>query len=197
MEPAVTRPRVVGEREREILDATIKVLTDVGYDKLTFDVVASQARASKATLYRKWSSKADLVVAAVSDSTVCHMTQVPVPDTGSLVGDLEEFSHLKHVRQSNMPDLMSAVAPALHRDDALRERFVEAFTGPRIDLIRTLLERARERGEIRPGADLDLLAATLPAYATHHSLMHGSMPPSDYMSAVIEQVLLPAAGVTP
>ena len=62
--PAV-RPRVEGEREQEILDATLEVLADVGYDRLTMDAVAARAKASKATLYRRWNDKASLVVDAL------------------------------------------------------------------------------------------------------------------------------------
>jgi hypothetical protein len=56
------RPRIEGDREAEILDAAVRVLADVGYDRLTMDMVASEARASKATLYRRWQNKAALVV---------------------------------------------------------------------------------------------------------------------------------------
>ncbi len=52
-EAAVTRPRVEGDREAEILSATLEVLVDVGYDRLTMDAVAARAKASKATLYRR------------------------------------------------------------------------------------------------------------------------------------------------
>ena len=60
MSPAATatRPRVEGERATEIHEAVIRLLVEHGYDKLTFDAVAAEVRASKATLYRKWSSKA-------------------------------------------------------------------------------------------------------------------------------------------
>ena len=50
------RPRVEGDREREILDAALEVLAEVGYDRLTMDAVAQRAKASKATLYRRSSS---------------------------------------------------------------------------------------------------------------------------------------------
>ena len=56
--PPTTRPRVEGERELEILEATLEVLGDVGYDRLTMDAVATRAKASKATLYRRWNGKA-------------------------------------------------------------------------------------------------------------------------------------------
>ena len=55
---AALRPRVEGDREQEILDAALEVLGEVGYDRLTMDAVAQRAKASKATLYRRWNSKA-------------------------------------------------------------------------------------------------------------------------------------------
>ena len=61
-----SRPRVEGEREGEILEAALDALRESGYDRLTFDAVASAARASKATLYRRWPAKVDLVIDAVS-----------------------------------------------------------------------------------------------------------------------------------
>src|SRR3569623_1266093 len=82
----VHRPRVEGEREEEILDATVELLMEVGYDRLTMDSVARRARASKATLYRRWETKASLVVEAL-----VRAKDAPHPadhDTGSLRGDL-------------------------------------------------------------------------------------------------------------
>ena len=81
---AGTRPRVEGERELEILEATLEVLDEVGYDLLTMDAVATRAKASKATLYRRWKGKPELVVAAI----MAHKGDAVVPDTGSLRGDL-------------------------------------------------------------------------------------------------------------
>ena len=60
-----TRPRVEGDREQEIFDATLQVLEEVGSDRLTMDAVASAARASKATLYRRWNGKVALVIDAL------------------------------------------------------------------------------------------------------------------------------------
>jgi AcrR family transcriptional regulator len=80
---AAARPRVEGDREQEILDAALGVLADCGYDRLTMDAVAHRAKASKATLYRRWNSKATLVVEALA-----RTKGVPVvPDTGDLRTD--------------------------------------------------------------------------------------------------------------
>src|SRR3954451_25394846 len=82
----VPRPRVEGEREDEILDATLALLLEVGYDRLTMDAVARQARASKATLYRRWDDKPSLVVDAMVRAK--QAPSVEAHDTGSLRGDL-------------------------------------------------------------------------------------------------------------
>ena len=79
------RPRVEGEREDEILDATVTLLMEVGYDRLTMDAVAKEAHASKATLYRRWETKASLVVEAlVRAKSAPHVAD---HDTGSLRTD--------------------------------------------------------------------------------------------------------------
>src|SRR3954465_11505598 len=81
------RPRVEGDRERQILDAAMEVLAEVGYDRLTMDAVAQRAKASKATLYRRWNSKAPLLV-----ESLARMKTTPevLPDTGDLRTDMLE-----------------------------------------------------------------------------------------------------------
>ena len=74
-----------GDREQEILDAALEVLGEVGYDRLTMDAVASRAKASKATLYRRWTNKLTLVI----DALVAQKAAPEPADTGSLRGDLE------------------------------------------------------------------------------------------------------------
>jgi RNA polymerase sigma factor (sigma-70 family) len=83
---AGSRPRVEGDREQEILDATLDVLADVGYDRLTMDAVAAQARASKATLYRRWSTKAALVIDALLSMKEPH----ELPDTGDHIARADD-----------------------------------------------------------------------------------------------------------
>ncbi|MGH3386900.1 MAG: helix-turn-helix domain-containing protein, partial [Nocardioidaceae bacterium] len=96
-----TRPRVEGDREDEILEAALAVLAEVGYDRLTMDAVATAAKASKATLYRRWTSKAHLVVDAAVRAKGC-----PMPDdvnTGSLRGDLLAMSTCDGGLTDNVP----------------------------------------------------------------------------------------------
>jgi AcrR family transcriptional regulator len=80
------RPRD-SEREAAILRVVLDVLSEVGFDGLSFEEVARRARASKATLYRRWPAKKEMVVAAIKAGPAAGNTPSPI-DTGSLRGDL-------------------------------------------------------------------------------------------------------------
>src|SRR3954465_11667192 len=87
-EPAHPRPRAGGNREAEILEAALDVLGEVGYDRLTMDAVALRAKASKATLYRRWNGKVSLVIDALHHGHRHEDPEGGAIDTGSLRGDL-------------------------------------------------------------------------------------------------------------
>lgn len=186
------RPRVEGDREGEILDATVAVLAELGYDRLTMDAVALAAKASKATLYRRWSSKAELVVDAVSRAKGC-----PPPegvDTGSLRGDLIAMACNAGGITDEMPmSMMAGLLTALHRDNDLQIAFQERFLAPRIEIVNGVYERAMARGEIDPGVDVELLSQVLPAVAIHRSFVLGHMPDDEFVIRVIDNIILPAA----
>jgi AcrR family transcriptional regulator len=186
------RPRVEGDREEQILEATVDVVADLGYDRLTMDAVATAAKASKATLYRRWSTKADLVVDAISRAKGC-----PVPeaiDTGSLRGDLIAMSCDAGGFTDELPmSVMAGLLTALHRDPELQRAFQERFLAPRIAVTNRIYERAVERGEIAPDVDVQLLSTTLPAVIIHHAFILGIEPTEDLILRVIDNVILPAA----
>jgi AcrR family transcriptional regulator len=186
------RPRVEGGREDEILDATVTVVAELGYDRLTMDAVATAAKASKATLYRRWSTKAELVVDAISRAKGC-----PLPedvDTGSLRGDLISMSCGDGGFTDEMPmSVIAGLVTALHRDPDLQKAFQERFLAPRLQLTHKVYERAVERGEIAPHVDIELLSVTLPAVIVHHAYILGVPPTDDLILRVIDHVILPAA----
>jgi AcrR family transcriptional regulator len=134
------RPRVEGGREEEILDATVAVVAEMGYDRLTMDAVATAAKASKATLYRRWTTKAELVVDAISRAKGC-----PIPedvDTGSLRGDLISMSVWRrrlHRRAADVGDRRSAHRPAPRPE--LQKAFQERFLAPRQHVVATVYAR--------------------------------------------------------
>jgi AcrR family transcriptional regulator len=184
------RPRVEGDRQDEILQATVVVLAELGYDRLTMDAVAAAAKASKATLYRRWSGKAELVVDAVSRGC-------PVPadvDTGTLRGDLVEMSCGAGGLTDDVPmSVVAGLLTALHRDAELQRAFQERFIAPRLGLVDKVYRRAADRGEIPAVADVEVLAQALPAIVVHRSFVLGIPADQAYIERIIDHLILPAA----
>ena len=170
IEAAVARPRVEGEREQQILDATLDVLGDVGYDRLTMDAVATRAKASKATLYRRWNGKVALVI----DAILLLKSAPAAPDTGSLRGDLlASFCGVGGLTDDAAVASFSSVLTAITRDPEFAAAFRRDVLGPKQAVAPTIFVRARERGEIGPDVDLDLLAPALAGIVLHRLYVHG------------------------
>lgn len=187
---AGTRPRVVGEREMEILEATLEVLADVGYDLLTMDAVATRAKASKATLYRRWRGKPELVVAAI----MAHKGEATVPDTGSLRGDLvEAYCGAGGIDDPLAQSVLAAVVTAMGRDPEFAEVYRREFIGPKVAASRAIYERARARGEVHPDVDLDVLAPSLAGIVLHRAFLLGEQVTPHLVGRVLDEVILPAA----
>jgi AcrR family transcriptional regulator len=159
-EAAAARPRIEGDREQEILDAALEVLAEVGYDRLTMDAVAQRAKASKATLYRRWNSKAKLVV----ESLARMKTTPEVPDTGDLRTDLiTAFCGMGGLTDHDTTSTFGAVVTAVSTDPEFAAEFRRQVVGPKSQVSRRVFERARDRGELRADVDLDLPRRDRPA----------------------------------
>jgi AcrR family transcriptional regulator len=177
-------------RDAALRDAALELLAEIGYDRLTIDAVATRAKASKMTIYRRWSGKAELVVDAISSLR----KPGEVPDTGSLRGDLEAMA-----RTSDSPDvrfdaqLVLGLVTALARDPELRQVIREQFLGRGGVRLRQVFERAVARGEIPPGRNLDLLVSVFPALAIHHLLIFGELPDASFAAQVMNDLILPLA----
>jgi len=196
MTPSTERPRIEGDREQEILDATLEVLADVGYDRLTMDAVATRAKASKATLYRRWTNKVSLVIEALQHTK--GPQDVPVPDTGSLRGDLQQvFCGVGGLSDPTSVATFASVLTAISRDAAFAEAFRRDVVGPKIAVSRRLWERARDRGELRDDIDLDLIGPALAGIVLHRVFVMGEFPDPDLITRVIDQIILPAATCDP
>ncbi len=133
-------------RRQAILDAALALLMEVGYDRLSMDALADRAHAGKATIYRHWSGKAEVVVEAVR-CRKCDDFSAPA-DTGSLRGDL--LASLNHSRETFSEEdsaLLIGMVSAMHHDEELaalmRRQIFEAKQG----LYDEIVGRAVERGE--------------------------------------------------
>ena len=186
-----SRPRVTGEREEQILDATLEVLSEVGYDRLTMDAVAASSKASKATLYRRWSTKADLVVDALVRAKCAP--EPYEPDTGTLRDDLIAAS----CRDTGLNDqmtmsLFAGLVSALQHDAQFSAAFHERFLQPMIAATVALFERARDRGEIADHVDLELFSTVLPSVALHRTFILGLPTDESMVRRIVDEVVMPA-----
>ena len=190
------RPRVAGAREEEILDATVRLLLEAGYDRLTLDAVAKEARAGKATLYRRWESKASLVVDAMVRAK--QAPHVETHDTGSLREDLlRTFCGQHGPVGSDATALMGAVVTALASDPDFATRFREQVIAPKVAVSDEIYRRAVARGEISADLDLEVIGPALAGIVLHRTFVLGLVSDDESVQRVVDHVILPACGLVP
>jgi AcrR family transcriptional regulator len=176
-------------REAELLAVTLELLQEHGYDRLTVDAVATTARASKATIYRRWPTKAELVLAAFVEGT----RQVAVdPDTGTLRGDLLRMGKSIYAHVSTHASTIRAVLVEISRSAELGAMMQEQFLDQRKALMSHVLARAVDRGEIEASAITEDLWDVLPGYLIYRSVLTGRAPSRRTIQDLVDNVLIPS-----
>jgi AcrR family transcriptional regulator len=176
-------------REAELLAATLQLLQQHGYERLTVDAVAATAKASKATVYRRWPSKGELVLAAFIEG--CRQVAVP-PDTGSLRSDLLRLGELITEHATQHSATIRAVMVEVSRDPALRDALQRQFLDQRKALIELVLQHAVDRGEIATAAISDELWDLLPGYLIFRSIVPNRPPDEKTVRILVDNVLIPS-----
>ncbi|MDT5257512.1 MAG: hypothetical protein QOD10_2592 [Mycobacterium sp.] len=183
------RPSPWSPRESELLAVTLELLQQHGYDGLTVDAVAAAARASKATVYRRWPSKAELVVAAFIEGT----REVAVaPNTGTLRGDLLRLGQVVCEQARQHASTMRAVLVEVSRNAALNDAMQHQLLDHRKALIQSILREAVERGEIDEAVISDELWDLLPGYLIFRSILATRPPTRRTVQALVDDVIIPA-----
>jgi len=178
-------------RDQAIIDASIDVLVRDGYDRLSMEGVAAAAGVGKATVYRRWGSKAELVI----DAMATLKPAIDTIDTGSLDGDIELMIVAScSAHSQRLLQVMVSICSALPREPELLEAFKTRFTEPRIALITEMLLRARHRGELGPDVDVAMAASLVPSLMLQRVLMTGQPAGRVYAEQVVGSVLLPVLG---
>lgn len=138
--------------EKAILDATLRLLAELGYGGLTMDKVAAEAKVSKATMYRRWPSKVHLVITAFS-----QLPQLPCPDTGTLRQDLIDVlgSFLLITQNTSLAGVLPTLAGERARIPELADYLDEA-TRQRREPVKKVLQRAIKRGDLPANTDVEL-----------------------------------------
>lgn len=184
--PACATPT---KREAELLDAALSVLQERGFDRFTVDEVAARAKASKTTLYRRWPSKPELVLAAFTHGVLDIQVGI---DTGSLRGDLIALGNLVVHQTTEHAATIGAVMNELRHGAGLRDAFLSEFLHERRRLMVGVLERAVARGEIGAHAVSDELWDLLPTYLASRAVFPGRAPDEETVLALVDDVLLPS-----
>jgi AcrR family transcriptional regulator len=148
------RPRSEASHQ-SIIRATLELLLESGYRALTMEGVRARAGVGKATIYRRWSSKEELV----RDVIVFMHDDLQAPDTGSLRGDYEGMASLVRsaAHRAGAATFMPRMLGETANDPELHTIFYDNLVEPRRAQMRTILERAMARGEIRDDLDIELI----------------------------------------
>ena len=155
------RPRSA-DADRAIVRAAVDLIGERGLSGLTVDAVATRAGVGKATIYRRWPSKGDLVIGTLAAA----LEYSPVPDRGGLRADLLALAETMAawLREPRVEGLLPAVVAEASRSPEVRAS-LGALVDDRRETARAVLRRAQRRGELRRGVDveavLDLLAGAL------------------------------------
>ncbi|MCV7401122.1 TetR/AcrR family transcriptional regulator [Mycobacterium fragae] len=181
-----------------ILDAALAGVAEQGYDRLSMDDIASRAGVGKAAIYRRWSSKAEVVAEAIAHWRR-RLGPVEPPDTGSLRGDIEAvvatMPELDTANSSTIQVVVGVATAAMH-DPVLAAALDDLVLSPPRHAVRTLLDRAVARREIPAGRDLSLI----PDVALGLNVLRvitGRPIDRVYVRRVFEDVILPLAGAPP
>lgn len=185
-------------RHQAILDAAIDLVAEVGYDRMSMDAIAARARASKATIYRRWPGKAELVVEAVR---CCgdHDATTVLPDQGSLRADLYALvDHIRTALEGTDGDLMFGLALAARSDPELGRVLREQLFEGKPQVTTSIIDRAVARHEMPAGSAPGpaLLDEVAPAVLILRQLV--GYPLDDaFLGHVTDDILLPLFTPTP
>ncbi|MFD3544983.1 TetR/AcrR family transcriptional regulator [Streptomyces sp. NPDC058655] len=181
------RPRNPRSHEA-IVGAATALVTEVGYAATSIGAVAARAGVGKDTVYRRWRGKPELVFEAVFTTT----DHAPVPDTGTLAGDLTAL--LQGLVDEFHAPAAAAALPGLLADFAadpvLKARIRGAFLAPAKERLLIVFERAAARGEIAADTPVDLVLDTMAGAVFFHIGLVGEHPDrrlAGRLAAVIAQ----------
>lgn len=143
-------PRV----HRAILDATVALLVETGFDGMSVEAVAATAGVGKSAIYRRWPAKEDLVIAAIADA----FAEPATADTGSVRADLLMSARELHrlMTSATTGGVFPPMAAEVAKGSRLGRDYAGRVIGPRRAIFAAAVRRGIERGELSAGADVEL-----------------------------------------
>lgn len=185
----VQRGRRRGEAlEQAIFEATLAELAETGYLGLSLERVAQRAHTGNASLYRRWASRAELVIEAITQALP---DRIELPDTGDVRLDVLELLRWTCQRQAGPAGevMRGVIAESVgnERVRAARARLADVRTGQILELLR----RGEARGQVRAGAATPLVASVAPSLVFSHFVLRGSPLADSGLIDIVDQVVMP------
>jgi AcrR family transcriptional regulator len=178
--------------DQALLQATIDVVVEVGYERMTMDLVAKRAGSTKSALYRRWRSKGALTLDAISMLQAPETDLEALPDHGSLRADLMALTAPYETEAGRVKlRLMAGLAALLDQEPKLTDAIERLVVTPWIEVCRRLIERAVERGEAATD-DPAAVARVVPAMTSHRLLVERGAVDRAFFVSLIDAVVLPA-----
>jgi len=171
--------------DRALIAATLAILAEEGYARLSMAGVAKRAGVSGTTLYRRWPSKEDLVGAALASLA----PSLSCPDTGTLAGDLTALlTDMGGALRSDSGALLVGVISETLRNPDLGRLARDRLCAPGTSLMATIMARAAARGEIPP-QDADLARNLVAGAALHRHLIDGRPPTPAFIADLVPMIV--------
>jgi len=179
-----------GKRDEAIQSAAIELMQEVGYERCTIEAIAAKAHASKATIYRRWKNKQELLVSAVNRHTFCTPPEV---DQGNLRDDLIEMISEK-IKNLKGPDgaVVSVLLTAAKNDPELGKLIPISIRESQDDTVMHIIDRGIKRGEISKDANIELLLEILPGIFTYRIFMTHQPVNRKFIEQLVDGILIPS-----
>jgi len=152
------RPRSA-QSHQAMLQATLELLAEVGFEAMSIEAIASRAGVGKTTIYRRYSSKAELVADAIESIR----EEIVIPNTGSLWGDMDAL--IQNAAQISLNPLGRQTVAIIISSASSNAEFAQIYwikyLQPRREAFAVVLERAKARQEVKPDLDPGLVFDTM------------------------------------
>ena len=175
-------------RAAELRAVILDLVARLGYDRVTMDSIALAAKASKTTVYKRWPSKASLVIDAVREHAATLLTDTG--GTGSLRDDILAIVSQTAAKLNEEKDLVIGLLAAARRDDELMTALAEHIRLPGETTGRLPIQRAIDRGELPPDSNTLLIAEVAMPMLMHRALWREPLNDA-FVTHVVDDILLP------
>jgi AcrR family transcriptional regulator len=192
--PSPVRHRRRGEAlERAIHAAVFAELAEVGYAAFTIESVASRARTGKASIYRRWPTKQDLVLDAFCGKFghTMQLIEGSLDDDTSTRDLMFQMGRRMCEVAGGASEAIRAAAGEMSRDAELSAALDEQVNCPKRAILLKVLQRGVERGEVRPDAACEMVADVLPAMIMFKLILENQVVSETMLIGIVDDIVMP------